>query len=54
MSTTDSPSSSRNAFPLSWGQVAFLVALALTGSLLALGITGTHWPHWLLVLTDIL
>jgi uncharacterized protein (UPF0333 family) len=54
MSESGSTKTSQGALSLSKGQVAFFVALSLTGVLLAMGITGTHWPRWLLVITNIL
>jgi hypothetical protein len=39
----------------SWqGKAAFFVALALTLSLLLMGLTGIPWPRWLLALTNVL
>jgi len=36
------------------GRLVFSVAVLLTAALIVMGITGTHWPKWLLALTTIL
>ena len=54
MLASDSTSNPHRGSSSTQGKVAFLVAAVLTGTLLIMGITGTPWPHWLLVLTNIL
>ncbi|MGH8283560.1 MAG: hypothetical protein ACRESE_06900 [Gammaproteobacteria bacterium] len=37
-----------------WTLVIFGIAVLITIVLVVMGITGTHWPKWLLALTTVL